>query len=101
MTTTIETLDNILLCTLEGEFNTAAAAEAEQTLAPLRQTNDKDLVIECAKLDYIASSGLRILLSLLKHVKSSGHQMTLRHVNDDIMDVFRLTGFDTLFNFED
>lgn len=100
MKTEIQQHDDHFLVTLEGEFNTAAAVEAEETLKPLRESTDRDVIVECENLDYIASSGLRILLAILKHVKAAGHTMTLRHVNDDIMDVFRLTGFNTLFNFE-
>jgi len=58
------------------------------------------VVIECSKLEYIASSGLRILLSILKGAKANGSKVTLRNVNEDIKNVFKLTGFISIFNFE-
>ncbi len=100
MNVTIEESDNKYLATLEGELDTAAAAEAEKVLQPLYQSNGKDVVIECSKLEYIASSGLRILLSILKGAKASGSKVTLRNVNEDIKNVFKLTGFISIFNFE-
>jgi len=66
----------------------------------LYQSNGKDVVIECSKLEYIASSGLRILLSILKGAKANGSKVTLRNVNEDIKNVFKLTGFISIFNFE-
>lgn len=100
MKTTIEELDGKLIATLEGEMDTAAALEAEQTLQPLYKSDGRDVVIECEGLEYIASSGLRILLSILKGAKAGGSKVTLRNVNDDIKNVFKLTGFIDLFDFE-
>ena len=100
MKTTINEVDGKLLVTLEGELDTAAAVEVEQQLQPLYENEDKDIVFDCEKLDYIASSGLRILLSILKKVKSHGHTVTLKGMNDDIKNVFKMTGFINLFNFE-
>lgn len=100
MRTTIEEKDDIILATLDGEMDTAAALEAENVLSPLYKSNGKDVVIECEKLEYIASSGLRILLSILKGAKLSGSRVVLRHVNEDIKDVFSLTGFISIFDFE-
>lgn len=100
MRTTIEEKDDIILATLDGEMDTAAAMEAENVLSPLYKSNGKDVVIECEKLEYIASSGLRILLSILKGAKLSGSRVVLRHVNEDIKNVFSLTGFISIFDFE-
>ncbi len=100
MRTTIEEKDDIILATLDGEMDTAAALEAENVLSPLYKSNGKDVVIECEKLEYIASSGLRILLSILKGAKLSGSRVVLRHVNEDIKNVFSLTGFISIFDFE-
>ena len=100
MKTTIEEKNDIILATLDGEMDTAAALEAENVLSPLYKSNGKDVVIECEKLEYIASSGLRILLSILKGAKLSGSRVVLRHVNEDIKNVFSLTGFISIFDFE-
>ena len=100
MKTTINEIDGKLLVTLEGELDTVAAVEVEQQLQPLHENEDKDIVFACEKLEYIASSGLRILLSILKKAKSHGHTVTLKGMNDDIKNVFKMTGFINLFNFE-
>ena len=81
-------------------MDTAAAIEAEEILKPLYNSDGKDIVIDCSGLEYIASSGLRILINILKGAKSGGSKVTLKSVNEDIMNVFKLTGFIDLFNFE-
>lgn len=100
MNAKIEEIDGKYIATLEGEMDTTAALEAEEILKPLYNSDGKDVIIECMGLEYIASSGLRILLSILKGAKSTGSKVILRNVNDDIKNVFKLTGFISIFEFE-
>lgn len=100
MVATIQENGNQYVATLKGELDTAAAVEAEQVLKPLYQNDGRDIVIDCTELKYIASSGLRILISILKGAKAKGSKVIIRNMNDDIKNVFRLTGFINLFEFE-
>ena len=100
MKTIIEEHDENILVTMIGSLDTAAAIEAEQTLKPITEGEGKDIVFECKELEYIASSGLRILLDVLKKTKAKGKKVTLRNENDDIQNVFKITGFINLFEFE-
>ena len=99
MKTDLQEIEGKIIATLEGDLDTAAAIEVEQALQPLYESNN-DVIIECEKLDYIASSGLRILLGILKSAKAKGCQVTLRNMNDDIKSVFTMTGLINLFNVE-
>ena len=100
MNARIEEIDCKLLATLEGEMDTAAALEAEEVLKPIYNSEGKDVIIDCTNLEYIASSGLRILLSILKGAKANGSKVVMRGMNDDIKNVFKLTGFISIFDFE-
>lgn len=100
MNASVEEIDGKYIATLEGEMDTAAAMEAEEVLKPLYHSDGKDVVFDCTGLEYIASSGLRILLSILKGAKATGSKVVMRGVNDDIKNVFKLTGFITIFEFE-
>jgi len=100
MNVKVEELNGTYVATLQGEMDTAAALEVEETLKPLFATGGKDVIIDCKELEYIASSGLRILLSILKGAKAAGGRVVLRDVNDDIKNVFQLTGFINIFEFE-
>jgi len=100
METKIEQLEERTIVTLIGSLDTAAAIEAEGNLKPITEGEGKDIVFECEQLEYIASSGLRILLDVLKKTKAKGKTVTLRNVNEDILNVFKITGFINLFEFE-
>ena len=82
-------------------MDTAAAVEAEEVLKPIYNSNGKDVIIDCTNLEYIASSGLRILLSILKGARAGGSKVVMRGVNDDIKNVFQMTGFISIFEFEE
>lgn len=100
MTTSIQEIDGKLVASLSGELDTAAAPETEKALQPLLESQGKDIVIDCTELEYIASSGLRILLGILKKANEVGSRVVLKNVNDVIKDVLDLTGFISIFEFE-
>lgn len=100
MNTFVEEREGKFFATLDGEMDTAAAVQAEEILKPLYTSKGKDVIIDCKGLEYIASSGLRILLGILKGAKASGSRVVLQGVNEDIKNVFKLTGFIDIFEFE-
>lgn len=100
MNAKVEEIDGKYIATLKGEMDTAAAMEAEEVLKPLYDSGGKEVIIDCAELEYIASSGLRLLLGILKGAKNKGSRVVMRNVNDDIKNVFKLTGFISIFDFE-
>ena len=100
MNITIQETDAKIVATLAGELDTAAAQEAEKQLQPLLDSKGKEVVLDCTKLEYISSSGLRVLLSILKQAQSVGSRVVLKNVNDVIRDVLELTGFISIFEFE-
>ena len=100
MNITIQETDAKIIATLSGELDTAAAQEAEKQLQPLLDSKGKEVVLDCTELEYISSSGLRVLLSILKQAQSVGSRVVLKNVNDVIRDVLELTGFISIFEFE-
>ena len=88
-----------LVLLLEGELNSVTAPEFEAVIK-----NDLDnvekLVIDCDKLSYLSSAGLRVPLVAQKIMSKNG-KMTIRKVNKDVMEIFALTGFSAVLDFED
>lgn len=58
----------------------------------------KDLVVNFAKVDFISSAGLRVLLLTQKKLAAAAGKMSLVNVNDDVREVFELTGFVNVLN---
>lgn len=82
---------NHVVLTLEGRLDTITAPELEEFAE--KEIKDADeLTLDLEKLEYLSSSGLRVLLSLQKQMaKRTG--MTVHNVNEMIMEIFDITGF--------
>ena len=94
-----KSLQNGVLCyTLTGDLDTLTAPDLERELA-VSIGEARSLVFDCAKLAYISSAGLRVLLGAQKTMNRQG-SMKLLHVGDNIMDIFEVTGFTDIMTIE-
>ena len=87
---TIEKTKNgntVTLC-LEGWLDYDAAPELKNALDGL-ESDATELVLDCAKLEYISSAGVRVFVEA--HNKMNG-AFKLIHVPDDILEVLSITG---------
>ena len=83
---------------LEGRLDTTTAPQLEKELK--EDVNGvSELTFDFAKLEYISSAGLRVLLSAQKIMNKQGH-MVIRNVTDDIMEIFEVTGFSDILDIE-
>lgn len=76
---------------LNGRLDTTTAPQLEDFLR-LRLADKTEVAFDFADLQYISSAGLRILLGTQKIMSRQG-QMTVCHVNEEIAEVFDITGF--------
>ncbi len=83
---------------LEGRLDTITAPDLETELK-YGLNGIETLVFDLSALDYISSAGLRVLLFAHKTM-SAKDGMTVKHVNEVIMDVFELTGFADILTIE-
>lgn len=91
-----ETGDKIIF-EIEGRVDTTTSSELQSVIAP-EVANTNDLVLDCTKLIYISSAGLRVLLSVHKSMNKKGGKFSLTNVNEDILEIFEITGFSNILN---
>ena len=87
-----QTRDNsTLTLALEGRLDTITAPELEQVVnASLDGLTA--LIFDFAKLEYVSSAGLRVLLGAQKKMNKQG-KMEVKNVCAEIMEVLDITGF--------
>ena len=78
-----------LTVAIEGRLDTTTAPELESFLVE-NFDGTFPLLIDCEKLVYVSSAGLRVLLATQKRAKAS---MKLVNVCELVMEVFEMTGF--------
>ena len=81
--------NGILTVALDGRLDTTTAPELEKLLCE-NCADISSLVLDCEKLVYISSAGLRVLLANQKKMNGS---MKLINVCELVMEVFEMTGF--------
>ena len=91
--------NDTLLIALEGKLDTATSPILEKELSE-SMDGVGTLVFDFDKLVYISSSGLRILLYAQKIMMAKDGKMSLKNVNELIMDIFEVTGFAEILTIE-
>ena len=100
METKFKEEDNTYVMYFEGRLDTAAAPQTERDVQGLNECEGHDIILDCSNLEYISSSGLRIFLAILKNSKPKGSRVFIRGLNNDLQQVFAMTGFTNLFEFK-
>lgn len=93
--------------TLEGtELTIALAGRLDTATAPELEKEIKDslggitkFTLDLAKLEYISSAGLRVLLGAQKVMNKQG-EMIVTNVSSDIQEIFDVTGFCDILNIQ-
>ena len=87
-----------LTITLDGRLDTTTAPQLEAEVSG-GLNGITDLTIDMAKLVYVSSAGLRVLLKAQKIMNKQG-KMTVKNASQEIKEIFEVTGFDELLNIE-
>ncbi len=98
MEITVADKDDIKLVYLIGSLDTNTSTNAEAKFKELLDGNTCKIVVNLEQLEYISSSGLRVLLGTAKKLKASGGDLRLCHPNDTVQEVFDISGFSSILN---
>ena len=87
-----------LVFNLEGKLDTVTSTDLEKEIMDSIE-DVKELVIDCTKLEYVSSAGLRVLLAALKIMNKQG-SMKVTNVCEEIMSIFEMTGFNEILTID-
>lgn len=93
----IEINGNDVLASFIGELDTPATDEIEPRIQELIKLADKNITIDCSKMPYIASAGLRQMILIRRSCKAEGGTLTLKSLAPNVMEVFEITNLDKSF----
>lgn len=89
--------DNSCLIEIEGRLDAMTAPLVEARLREMYAQGCRVMVVDMAALQYISSSGLRVLLLTQRRLQSVGGRLMLRAVPPNVWKVLCLAGFDRIF----
>lgn len=91
---------NIWKVQIFGEIDIYNSAQLKESLSKLIEEKASDLQIHCDNLEYIDSTGLGSLVSILKKVKQYNGNIHLLSVKPNVYKIFKITGLNKVFIIE-
>ena len=92
--------NNAIIVELSGRIDAGSNESTEKYFNTLVSENDQNIIVNCENLDYINSSGLRILIMSLKKQAAKEKKLLLCNLQKNIKEVFQFSGFTNLFKIE-
>ena len=92
-------MNGVYTLDIQGRLTAAEAPQLQVELTKVMR-NAKELVLDFAHLEYIASAGLRQLMIAQKYMENKGSGITVKNVGPEIMEILEDTGFDSVLKIE-
>lgn len=86
----------VVIC---GRVDTITASDLEAAVSQI-WNEPITLVFDCTKMEYISSSGLRVVLKAHKQVSACGGKFIMRNLNAEVRSVIDMTGFSRILTIE-
>ncbi len=90
----IQESGSIVTVAFEGELDISRAEQVERELQRLEATGPQTLAIDLRKLDFLDSTGLRILLAADSRARKEGRRVVIVRGPEPVERVFRITLLD-------
>ena len=89
--------DHCVIIGITGRLDTTNYSILEKKLMDLIDTHQDRILVDCSKMDYVSSSGLRILLMALKKITMVKGKFVLCGLQENIREIFEISGFTNIF----
>ncbi len=96
----VNTVEQVTVVSLIGEVDAGTAATVQEKVIPLAAPSSK-IILDMTKVAYMSSAGLRMLLSIYRHISSNKGQVILVGLSAELIDTMSMTGFLTYFTVQD
>ena len=83
---------------LKGEISFSDLPVFEKSAESAVKKTKKHLLLDLSDLNYISSSGLRIILKMQKTLTDLNKSLLIFGLNDFVQNVFQTAGFDKIFS---
>jgi anti-sigma B factor antagonist len=96
----IEIIETISIARLIGEIDAASAVMVQGQVLPLSVPSCR-IILDMTSVAYMSSAGLRMLLSIYRHISGNQGKVILVGLSDELKDTMSMTGFLTYFIVQD
>ena len=97
MNITQKSNNDITILELSGRLDTKTSPDLETMVLEIIDNEQVRLLMDFSDLDYINSTGLRILVMAFQRLSRTGGQLAICGVKDYIFEIFDISGYNKLF----
>lgn len=83
---------------VSGRIDGATAPEFESSLTELTGQGTRNIVLDMSEVEFLSSSGLRVLLTTRKSLGKVGGRLALAQPSQRVTDTLDIAGIDILFD---
>lgn len=94
----VDEIGDVRAVKITGNLDTQASPAAQEQLIQLIDGGATKVLIDFEDLNFISSSGLRMLLVAVKRLEAIGGQLRVCNANKMVQDVFEVSGFSDIFS---
>jgi len=91
-------IENATIIEIDGRLDTTNFGQLEKKIMQHIEAGDIRILVDCSKMDYVSSSGLRIFLMALKKITALNGKFLLCGLQENIREIFEISGFTSIFN---
>ncbi|MCH9612608.1 MAG: putative anti-sigma factor antagonist BtrV [Chlamydiia bacterium] len=93
-----EQRDGCELIRIDGRLDAETAVQAENRINQLLEGKSKKVILDLAKVDYLSSAGIRLILSLTKKLKTEEGKLVVCNLHEDVSQIIKMAGFEQILN---
>lgn len=97
MQITTKVYRRVTVITVDGRIDTATSPEYEEMVNELIDKGNYNLVMDFSDVEFLSSSGLRILVTTRKRLREMGGDVILANPSQRAKDSLEIAGLDELF----
>ncbi len=86
------------IISIDGDLDASSALQLDTAIKQALELNEKSIVINCKKLNYVSSSGLGVFISYLAEFEKDNIYFALLHVKDKILNTLNILGLTKLLH---
>ncbi len=95
---TVDEFGDVRVVRIAGNLDSQTAPVAQEQLMQLIDEGATKILVDFEDLNYISSSGLRMLLVARKRLEVTSGQLRICNLNTMVRDVFDTSGFSDIFS---
>ena len=88
--------DEVRVVSLDGKLEVLSSKTLLERLNTLIDGGERRVLLECSRLEYISSSGLRVVLMAAQRLEQLGGKLVLAGLSGPIRRIFNVAGFTSI-----